>query len=479
MSLLHADVAVVGSELCGWLAGALLAQQGLRVVVIDDEESVDVRPLGDRLVPIAPTLWRLPQTGAAAGVIDELGIRQRARLEFGPPSELALIDDPDLRMVLPLDPDARRAELGRAFGDDADALEKAIASFRPEARDCLLEEASLLHESGILSQFRSKRRRVAYGAAGFIERDDEDILALARTPLAPALPFLAPFVQGLAGPSARGMSMWLSAWQLLGGTLASTRSGLGLRGALRQMLSDVVHTHGGQVMERLSVAKVEAEGKRVQVIRTEGNNDYAVRMLVDATRRRGLSARLPDDPRRAQYRRAEGSVALVQGAAIVRWLLPGAVLPRGLSSRSLLLPMQSGDPPVLVGVFEGPPGLERKQETDAGMVAAVAIAPCAIDESERIADHVASRLQAFLPFAEGALLAEDRMTGQEAADVRPGFAAAAEPNLLGGRPLATPYANVVRAGRDLTPALGIEGEFAAARAISQLCARALGVSKRT
>src|SRR5688500_6874993 len=113
MSLLHADVAVIGSELCGLAAAALLAHERRRVVVLDDAETADARPLGDRLVPVGTTLWRPPTSGPAADLMEQLGLRQRARHELGEAVGLGIIDDPDVRLVLETDGEERLKELHR------------------------------------------------------------------------------------------------------------------------------------------------------------------------------------------------------------------------------------------------------------------------------------------------------------------------------------------------------------------------------
>ena len=474
MSLLHADVAVVGNELCGYAAAALLAHANRRVIILDDDEGTDARPLGDRLVPLVPTLWRVPTSGPAGTLVDQLGLRQRARHELGEPVGVGLIDDPDVRLVMKIDADARKKELERVFREAADAMLSALEGFRSESRDCLLEEAALLHEDGFFAGMRAKKRLEAYGPAGQPAADDPNVRALSLTGIGSALPYVAPFVQSLSRPALGGMGGWVAAWQLAGGTIANTRGGLGLRAALRELLADVVQGHGGEILDKRKVTSVEGDGKRVTIVRTDGANDYAVRAVVDATSRRSLADRLPEGKRREKYRSLDATVPLDLGAAIVRWLLPTGALPRGMPPRAVVLPEDEGGAPMLVGVFDGLPAADGRKKPDDDLVAVVALARAALGESARVADEVEARLEALMPFARGSVVAHDHITGDDAAYALPAFRSSEEAHLLGGRRPSTPFANVARAGRDVAPVLGVEGELAVARSVAALVQQALG-----
>ena len=73
-----------------------------------------------------------------------------------------------------------------------------------------------------------------------------------------------------------------------------------------------------------------------------------------------------------------------------------------------------------------------------------------------------------LPFAISKRLAEDTISNEEANWIWPQFKAQGKGlNRLDGRPIYTPISNLLRAGRDVAPALGIDGEIAVAEAISK------------
>lgn len=474
LSLLHSDVVVIGSELSGWVAGALLAQTGRRVTVIDDEEGVDMRPLGERNVPLCPTLWRMPQTGPAAQVIDQLGLRQRARAEFARPVGLGLVDDPEIRMVLGVEPEARQHEVQRVFGTTADIVLEGLARFRIDARDCLVEEATRLHENGFFSRLRAKQRRKSYGTAGQPQIDDNDVRCLLSTPLGIALKYVAPFVQNLSNPAPNGVASWLAAWQLVAGTLAGTKSGIGLRGAFRRMLTETIEANGGEVIEEVRIRHVETDGKKATQIKTSGADDYACKCLIDATRSRTLAARMTPSPRRETYLAEQEQVPLTRGAAIVRWLLPAGLQPRGMPERLVVLPEEIEGAPALVGVFPAPPLLDRPKQNDTAQVAVVAVAPCAIDDSDAQCEKLDHRLQRLMPYVKSGVVAQDHIFGMDAASILPGYGQSPTNHFLAGRSPATAFSNVARAGRDLAPALGIEVEIASARAVAQYVESRLG-----
>ena len=151
------DVAVVGGELCGLAAGALLALAGKKVVVVLDGDVV-ARPLGDRMCPLAPSLWKLPAAGPAAGLFDALALKADARRLLGEPVGLGVVDDPDLRCVLPAADEALLRELSRVFGAErGKQLQKALVAVDVGARSAAYAELAALHEDGWFFEARRAR----------------------------------------------------------------------------------------------------------------------------------------------------------------------------------------------------------------------------------------------------------------------------------------------------------------------------------
>lgn len=479
MSLLHADVAVIGSELCGLAAAALLAHERRRVVVLDDGESADARPLGDRMVPVGTTLWRPPTSGPAAELMEQLGLRQRARHELGEAVGLGLIDDPDVRLVLEIDAEERLQELRRAFGDDGDAPSRLLADYPVDARDVLLQEASLLYEEGMIERYKAKKRVDKLGDVIDLDRDDPVAMRFGERGLGAVIPHLAAHVQWSSVASPRGLAAYLALGQLCLGTVGNARGGLGVRSALRGLFAEVVQGHTGDVLHATRAVSVHADGKRVMQVDTDGQNNYRVRAVIDASTTRTLSSRLPEGKRTSRSVELDGAVPLDGDAAIVRWLMPRSVLPRGITPRSLVLSEDASLPTAVLSIYDRlPPAPDAKKRND-DVVAVVLSARCEEGRSHELAHALEARLEALMPYAKKRCEARDLITGDAARQAMPAYRSPdPSQHSLGGRRPHTGYGNLFRAGRDLVPALGVDGELAAARSVAAAVQRVLAKGGR-
>jgi hypothetical protein len=462
MSRVHVDVVVVGGELCGLAAGALLALAGKTVLVVDDHDEV-ARPLGDRQVPVAPSFWKLPASGPAAGLFDALAQKADARRLLGEPYGVGVVDDPDLRCVLPAAPDALAREMARAFGDvTAKAIVRAFDDVDVERRSPLLTELAHLHEDGWFFQARRAAGRVrALGAVADVDVD-ATIAGLGAGPLAPVLAQLAPFVQSRADASAAGLAGLWAAAAVDGG--ASPGGALGPRAVLRELLLSFIAKHKGEVRSG-RVARIEVTGKKVSLLgvehATKGHSEVVASAVVDATSRRDFVDRLPASRARDKMLAQQGRVVRAAHATSVRWLVPMRVLPRGLPP--LLLKLEAQAAPFLCGLYMGLP-LGDRSHVDEQLIAVVASA------FDADAEGLRARLAQLLPFAESAVRHHDVV---DASAVFTHYRVVASEHALGGRRPRTALKNVVRAGRDLAPVFGVDGELVAARAVVALVERQL------
>ncbi len=459
------DVAVVGRELSGLAAGALCALAGRRVVVIVDDDHPG-RVLGDRLAPIAPSLWRLPSGGPVGAVFDDLGLRADARRILGEPVGVGVVDDPDLRCVFSVSDDARARELGRCFGDAGAVWAKAIQDLDVTRRHPALQELRALHEDGWFFEARRARGRVtALGNVGALDGVDDEVAALWGDGygVAGVLPQLATFVQHRAKHSERGLAAAMALSTLQGGTLlGSAGAGLGPRAAVADLLLGFIKSHGGEVIAD-RVATVDAAGRKVTGLRTIGNRNIVATAVVDATSARDLVDRLPGGRPREKLLTQQGRVVVAGGATSVRWLLPVRVLPRGLPPVFVILGTD-GAPPVLVGLYPGSPSTEtgKGSHLDEQLLCIVATA------AGKDPAPIEAALERVLPFANGATRAKDIV---DASDVCGHYDIKDSEHALGGRRPRTAFKNLVRAGRDLAPAWGLDGELVAARSVAALVDR--------
>jgi 2-polyprenyl-6-methoxyphenol hydroxylase-like FAD-dependent oxidoreductase len=465
------DVVVVGGELSGLAAAALLAHAGKRVALVEEGTPL-VSLLGDRLCPCAPSLWRMPPMGPVAAFFDALGLKSDARRIFGEPVGIGVVDDDDLRLVVPVADEARRRELGRCFGGvQGQALADALVRFDPHARDAFVGEAASLHEDGWWFEARRARRRVeALGPRGRLDDDDDDVRELWGTGdgLAPVLGQLQPFLQSRQSTGVRGFAAFQSAVQLAAGVSVSLP--LGPRPALHDLLRRFVLQHGGESLAD-RVDTVTTEGARVALLVTaEQRWELAAQVVIDATGARDLSTRMQASRRQSKLVAQQDRVPETARACAVRWLLPLQALPRGMPP--VLVDLAGGQEPILVAVYAGAPpaGAGKSSAMNDRLVAVVAAA--ATEDPQR----VAATLERLMPFAR------PRVHSSDVVDATPfhgryGVRDAQHP--LGGRRPRTPFRNLFRAGRDLVPALGIDGELLAARSVATLVERALPPPQKT
>ncbi len=481
MSKLVTDVVVVGGELCGLAAAAVIAHGHKNVVVLGDGEPPDVLPLGDRLAPVAPTLWRFPAGGPGAALVDGLGLKQDARRVLGDPVGLGIVDDPDVRMQVEFASPAREAELGRVFGEAGAKVAALLHELPLDQRHKLLLEAGLLHQEGFFEKRRAKKRQALLGAAGSFDAPDPATSSLVDTGLGAALPYIVPFVQGLGTSSVQGLGGYLAAIPLAAGAQPSARGGLGPRHAMKELLRGVIRGHGGDILERERVVNVHVDGKSVLRIETSGANDYQAKAIIDATSRRDFTERIPAGRRRDKMLAAEAAIPVVSEAIVVRWLVHVSAVPRGMPPLLLALPQDPAGTAVLVGTFAGLPPKEgnKTAAVDDPLVAVVAMTLCQVgpvQDAERAAELLDQRLGELMPFARQHIKATDRLCGPQAQGIHPLYAAVLKPEhiLLGRRP-GTGFVNVFRAGRDLAPPLGVDGELVAAKSVAASVQAAMGV----
>ena len=431
-------------------------------MVIDDGDTLH-KALGDRLVPVATTAWRIPGKGPGTAILDDLGLRADARRLLGDPVGIGVVDDPDLRCVIAVAPEARIREFNRCFGDDADRIRNALDALDADSRADAFDELRALHEDGFLFEARRAKGRVqALGKIASTSAVDPDVAALRADGfgLAPVMSQLGTFVQSQFG-GADGLAMQQAAALLKMGTLiGGVGAGLGPRPVIRDLLLGFIKSHGGDVVEG-RVDAIAVDGSRIASLTTEQNKHEVIpRVVVDATAARDLTDRLPSSRAREKILAQQGRVTVHGGAISVRWLLPISALPKGLPPVALVLGAD-GIPPVLIGLYQGAPlsdiGKDSHLSDDT-----IAVVGTAIVKDSSLVDAALRRV---LPFAHGKARATDVV---DAGAVCGHYDVKDSEHPLEGRRPRTALKNLFRAGRDLAPAWGMDGELAAARSVAAL-----------
>lgn len=473
------DVLVVGGQLGGPLAGALLAKRGYKVCFVEHDGMGAGYTHDGFVLPYAPFITPPLRTmPAVEEAFTELGLTttvQRLVRPHQPELQLVL---PRHRLDLPADAARRAAELRREFGAAGAQLLTQLEGTAAlhEATDPYFRAVHPLPPEGMLETFSARGEVKKHpglqaphplpddGGAGTLLRQLLPFLSYAaepRTPLAQARP--------------------LSQALRLPGRFPAGRDGL--RDLLVRRLTEL----GGKVLgfdaDRVVVEHLVFDGARFTGLKLlQSESEFIASALVSATDA-GALRRLVTD--RRAHRKLLEQLDLSSTRKFLftlNWVVPTGALPRGMGELVLL---DSSDPelgPVLVQVHGA-----RKVEK--GHIAANALLG-AEDESLRVvcagafipmsardlgeehlrglADRLAAQLDELMPFAREALvlssapyLAAGGVRGSRLLP-HPLYAFETEAFLgVTGLGQRTAVKNLFLAGREVLPGLGLEGELLA------------------
>ena len=478
MSQIHIDVAVIGNELCGIAAAAQLAHRGLRVVLIDDGHT-DVHPLGGVTLPLAPSVWSIPSTGMNADLIAELGLKHDVAQTLSDKTELGVISDPHFRCSFPQVSKEREVEFSRIFGKENGRMAaEYLSQYVQPNRQTLFEESALLMEKGLFTQFKAKKRIQNADDEADPLKESPETTGLSSSPLRPFLESWAAFELPIVGQQGHGFMFEAVAQRFKSGATNESTDGLTPRNKLRQLFMKVVAGHGGDIIQSAQIVDIETRGSKVLCLQTNGQNNYVAKAIIDATPDSSILDHFPESRALTKTRGLEKAI-LPQGvSAIRRWLIPRSRLPRGLGYCTLL---HSEDPetmesPILLSVYrhlqwsdpERRKGQDKQSPQDplVGIVAA-ARSPKK-EEGSTLSEYIVQTVGGIMPFSLSHAVAADEITGQRAWNLLPSFAPEDGAHvLLRGRSPRTGFQNLFRAGRDIAPAMGLEGELSASRSISE------------
>ncbi len=470
------DVCVVGSQLGGIAAGALLARRGYRVLHVDHDGLGGSYEDGGWLLPYAPAVVpSLKAFPAASSVLAEVGLSADLDRHLEPCR-------PDLQLILPRhrfdlhrETAARLAELEREWPGSGERLEASFAE-----ADRLLDASTpflagtpplpptSLRQRWALS--RALRSSPALPGAPFAGLDGH--------PLSEALEAFARFLHYLEGDAPPlGLTRLLGAaargtWRLPGGYE-------GLREILRRRIAESRGELLGGDGAPAIAESLEVEHGRVASVRVVDLDDiFAAKAFVSATDSPALRRLIPGGGERLAA--LLDKVRPARQLLTVNLVVKAADLPPPLGETVLCLGVADPEigPALLVQVLAarrsgrtGPaaPAGDERVVCAAGFVSA--------RSRDRGADHLAdlaARLKAALdealPFV-GARSIHESVPLLAASPERRGSRLMSHPlydvqlpRTLGvtGLPGRSPIKNLFFAGREVLPGLGIEGEFHAA-----------------
>lgn len=470
------DVIVLGSQLGGALAAALLAKRNHHVLLVEHDGMGPGYEHGGYLLPYAPALAPpLKAMPAVEEALTELGLTsavQRALEPHTPALQLVL---PRHRVDLHAEAPRRRAELTREFAEQADGLMASLdaTATQHEASDAFFKEHPELPPDGLFETWglnKHIRKHPGLGQPSKLTGDDE-ATRLVRG--------LQRFVTYLDKPESP-----LAQTRPLSQVLQSPSRFPGGQEGLRELLIHRIRELGGDVLSRESsesfvVEELNFEGSRfagVKVLRSD--TLYRAACLVAATDADALRRLVSDRKHHRRFLEHLDESTTKSLLFAVNWVVPESALPRGLGELVLADPQDEELGPLLIQLHparmvDGKDGRESKEREDLRVVCAAAFVPASARELgeehlQSLAQRIDEHLDALMPFTR-----ERRVLRSapylDAGGVRGGrliphplYSFESEAFLgVTGLKQRTPAKNVILAGREVIPGLGLEGELLA------------------
>jgi hypothetical protein len=479
------DVCIIGSQLGGAVAGALLARRGYRVLHVDHDGVSSAYEDGGYVLPYAPALIPSPRLLPAAEIaLRELGLTTDTLRALEPCAPDVQILLPRHRVDIGHDPQRRAQELKREWPHEAEQLEAAIGHLSRlfDGASPFLKSMPPLPPVGFGERRAiSKAIKFAASAPGAPHATVDEALAfqgLEGHPLVSALRTAQRFLGYLEGSPPP-----LSTTRLLGGILRGSHKLVGGHQGLRESIRRRIAESRGEILGGSNAAiadRLEVDGNRVAAVRLAGSpNAWVARVFIAATDAPALRRLLPKGEEGSDMARLLDCVRPVRQLLAVNLVVKAAALPPALGDCVLALRDANGsdavDNAVLLQVL---PARRDKGKgatevvPDERIVCAAGFVPAnARDEGfEHLGDlgrQIRDAVADAIPFFERHLVRES-VPVLAAPKERRGSRLLPHPlyevdleKTLGvtGLPCRSPYRNLVFAGREVVPGLGLEGEF--------------------
>jgi phytoene dehydrogenase-like protein len=490
------DACVVGSQLGGVVAGALLARRGFRVLHVDHDGVGPAYEDGGWLLPHAPAVLPGPRLFPAAdAVLQELGLVTDVSRALEPSVPDLQILLPRARFDLAREPARRAAELRREWPKEAEALDAALADLARQfdAATPFFKAIPPLPVDGLGDRWRLHRaKRLAAGAPGGSAPDAAaPFRGLENHPLARALSAVARFLCYLDGEPAP-----LGLVRLLGALTRGTYRLPGGLPSLREMVRRKIAESRGELLGHegaIAIAEgLDFDGNRVTSVRVAGSQDaFSARVFLLATDAPAVRRLLPDAVRTSKRAKLLDHLRTPQQLLTVNWVVRPEGLPPGLGETAVALGEPGEDGVAHATLLQVLPARrapgKAAEKGEARVLCAASFMPAATrDLGEEhlvlLAGHMKAAVGETLPFFERHILHQS-LPAIAAAKERRGSRLMPHPlyevdlpQTLGvtGLPTVSPWKNLLFAGREVVPGLGIEGEFHAGLQAAAAAGRLLG-----
>ena len=435
------DVVVLGPDLGGAAAAALLARRGLRVLLAPMSAAAAARESEGWLLPAAhPMVPPLRQLSGASAAIDELGLGQDLVRQAAQTAGAFQLLGEKLRLSLPSEPERRRAELKRELGEEQGG--------RAEASLDALERLGRPWDAFLVSP-------PPYPARGFFERRRlRKVL-----PVAPELPdglvgealaAVAPFAAQAVGDAAPEATARLGA--------ALLRAPLRLWGGAAQiadLLREKAQSAGAALLgDQPTSLVLERKG----IVLLLGGSEVRASSIVLACDGAVLGRICQSGGRSERKLAEEADLPVARRVVLCHFVVRPEGLPLALEEAALLLGHPGG--PLVIAAL---PARRAKGEAGGERLLTVArVVAAGEQDGARLLAEVRAALEPVLPFFE-------RHIVMQQADLEPPlphpiFQAREDGEPVGLRPQSDSHDRALFASAAVYPGFGLEGQLIAARA---------------
>lgn len=494
------DVCILGSQLGGVVAGALLARRGLRVLHVAHGDLGPSYLSHGYSLPWGPAAIPSPRhMPAAESVLTELGLATdvlRALEASNPDLQLLL---PRHRVDLSRDPAVLRSELRREWPDRAEDLEAAFGALSAhyDVTGFFLKAAPPLPPHGLGERMAvRKAMKLAQSAPNAPPESvgrRSPLDSVADHELVQSLRAMTRFLTYLDGPISA-----ISEVRLLGGALRGTHRLAAGPGALREMVRRRIvesrgELKGGPGEPAAATALVVEDGHIAGVRLADSPDVFVARAYVLSADAEAIRALLPGDASLDRATRALGRISPRRRLFSVNLVVRHAALPPALGDNVLALRDPAGGDGIENAIFLQVLPARRDGKKGAGelvaderVICASAFLPASTSSKEELRTAAASIREAVadaIPFFERHLVCESVPVLDAAQELQETVRLSAQPlyqadleSTLGitGLPVRAPWKNAFFAGREVVPGLGLEGEFFAGIQAAGHVAAALG-----
>ena len=447
------DVAIIGPDIGGAAAAALLAKRGLRVLLAPLTTPTVARESEGWLLPAAhPMIPPLRQLSGSAWALDELGLAADLRQPAGAAGAFQILGE-SLRLSLPVEPGRRQSELRRELGGDASSAQAALEQLDQLGRPW---EAAM-HDPPPLP------------ARGFFERRRLRKLLPDPAPEIPggligeALHALAPFAASLVGDTApeatarEAAALFRAPLRLWGGAAQ-----------LAELLRGKAEAAGAHLStERCSHLRLERKAAVFEL----GGSEVRVNAVVLACPPAVVRALCDGGGRVERNLLEEAELTVARKEALAHFVVRAEALPQALEEAALLLGHPLG--PLVISAI--PARRARGEAPGERLLTVARVVDAGFSDGNALLSSVRAALEPVLPFFERHVVHEsadvDPLHGQRI--LRPHEGLHSEP--IGLRPVSAAHDRVLFASREVYPGFGLEGSILAARACA---AHALDLSGR-